>query len=353
MAEPARGAVRVSVVVPAFEEEADIARAVEAVRAQDLPADRIELIVVDGGSGDTTKEVVRRAAEGAALARVVVLDSPVRATPACLNLGLAAARGDVVCRVDARSIPQRHHVRRCVEVLDRDPAVVVVGGSQVARPRDGSPRAVGISRALNNRWGMGLARYRRGAASGPTDTVYLGAFRTADLRAAGGWDERFATNQDFELNRRLGATGVVWFAADLEVGYVPRATVRQLAAQYHRFGRWKVRYWAETGDRPQPRQVALLVAPIAAVLAGAVVVRRIGVVPGAALALLGAVAVEGRGAQGPEAGPLGHAWGVAALVATASGWTTGVWAGALARVRPRSGRPAPASGTAPSGTLPS
>ena len=116
----------------------------------------------------------------------------------------------------------RAHVRRGAPAR---PDVVVVGGAQIAVARDEDPTARGIARALNNRWGMGMSRYRRGAPSGPSDTVYLGAFRTEQLEAAGGWDEAFDTNQDFELNRRMGELGIVWFEASLEVGYRPRASL--------------------------------------------------------------------------------------------------------------------------------
>ena len=88
--------------------------------------------------------------------------------------------------------------------------------------------------------------------------MYLGAFRRADLLAVHGWDERMLSNQDFDLNRRLAADGVVWFDASLQSGYVPRSTFRDLWRQYVRFGRAKVIYWRTTGDRPQPRQRALL-----------------------------------------------------------------------------------------------
>jgi hypothetical protein len=177
---------------------------------------------------------------------------------------------------------------------------------------------------------MGLSRYRRAAASGPSDTVYLGAFRTADLRRAGGWDEHFTTNQDFELNRRLGGDGTVWLDADLVVGYRGRDSLREVFTQYHRFGSWKVEYWRTTGDAPRPRQVALLVAPpVAAVAALAALSRPRAAVAGGVLACATAIAVEVAGTDQPEAGPAGHLVSLAAMGAVAAGWTTGVWSGIL------------------------
>ncbi|MGH9270265.1 MAG: glycosyltransferase, partial [Ilumatobacteraceae bacterium] len=315
---------RVTILVPARDEAADIAECLAAVLAQDHRLDRLEVVVIDGASSDGTATIARRALEAAGV-RHIVLSNPDATTPSNLNVGLAEATGEVVCRVDARSFIPPDYVRRCAGVLSSRPDVAVVGGAQVAVPRGRGPVGLGIARALNNRFGMGLARYRRDAASGPSDTVYLGAFRTDQLRAAGGWDERFPSNQDFELNRRMSALGLVWFDSSLAVGYRPRASLRELALQYHRFGRSKVRYWQTTGDRPQSRQVALLGSPVVAMAAGAMLCamprrsRRVA----AAAAAAAAVAFEVRGSLGPPAPLKAHGIGLLASAIVGGGWTLG------------------------------
>lgn len=325
----------VTVLIPARNEHDDIAGCLEAVLAQDYPHQAIEVVVVDGGSTDGTGARARAVLErrGACLHRHAVVENPAGDTPSNLNRGLLESTGAILCRVDARSVVPSDYVRRCVEVLEQRPEVAVVGGAQVARARGSGPIELGIARALNNRFGMGLARYRRGGTSGPTDTVYLGSFRVSDLREVGGWDERFATNQDFELNRRLGRRGQVWFLEGLEVGYLPRRTLRELAAQFHRFGRWKVRYWRTSADRPQLRQVLLLATPVVA-SAAAVGWWRLARRPvrhGVPLVVVAAAGFELAGPSGPPAGPRAHAVSLAASVAVAAGWITGVWRELLTR----------------------
>lgn len=321
-----------SVLIPARNEASDIGRCLDAVLAQDLPLDEMEVVLVDGGSSDGTGEVASKRLASAGLGRFEVIDNPLGTTPSNLNAGLAAVQGRVVCRVDARSVIPPHYVRRCLEILDERPEVRVVGGAQVARARGTDARSLGIARALNNRFTMGMARYRRGASSGPTDTVYLGAFRTADLRQIGGWNEDFLTNQDFELNRRMGRDGVVWFCDELVVGYLPRSSVRELLSQYVRFGRWKARYWEETGDSPGRRQqVALAAGPVALIvlaLGARGGWRRVGGITGAGLVALGLLEVGG--ASEPRGRPTAHLWAVPAMLATSGGWLWGAWA-SLAR----------------------
>jgi succinoglycan biosynthesis protein ExoA len=321
----------VTVLVPARNEEADIEACLAAILAQDHPADRLEVLVVDGGSTDDTADLASAVLERASYVRWKVLDNVVGTTPSNLNYGLAVAQGEYLCRVDARSIVPTHYVRTCAEVLAARPDVAVVGGAQVAVPADRGHRSVGIARALNNRWGMGGARYRRGAASGPTDTVYLGAFRTTELRGARGWDQTLHTNQDYELNRRMGRQGLVWFDDRLQVGYVPRPDVRSLFRQYHRFGRWKATYWQRTNDRPRPRQLVMLAAPAVGAAAVAVGLGRPSTrVATAAVLAVGAAVFEATGSSTPTPGTAAaRAVSVGASAAAAAGWWTGVVRGVL------------------------
>jgi succinoglycan biosynthesis protein ExoA len=317
----------VSVLIPAKDEEAWIGQCLASVVGQDYPHDLIEVIVVvDAASTDRTDVRAKAILEASDFARVEILRSAGGGTPGNLNVGLAAVGGAVVCRVDARSRIPSGYVRRCVGILDTRPDVAVVGGAQVAVASRDDETGLGIARALNNRFAMGWSRYRRGAASGAGDTVYLGSFRADDLRSVGGWSMDFATNQDFELNRRLRFRGLVWFEAGIPVEYVPRSSLRALYAQYARFGRWKVRYWRSTGDRPRPRQVVLLVGvPATALLGLAVLARspRRAVVVGVATA--GILALEAYGTQGPPARPRGRLTAVAAIGAVATGWLVGAW----------------------------
>lgn len=346
----------VSVLIPTRNEARHIGACIAAIAAQDFPLDRLEVVVVDGRSQDGTAEVAARALAGRGFARTEVVTNPEGTTPSNLNAGLAVARGMYVCRVDARSLVPPDYVRRCIEVLASRSDVVVVGGSQRAVPPRRGAVGVGIARALNNRWAMGFSRYRRGAPSGASDTVYLGAFRTADLRAAGGWSLDFPTNQDFELNRRLGRTGVVWFDAELAVGYVPRDSTPALFRQYHRFGRWKAWYWRTTGDRPRPRQLVLLASPLPVVAALLVAVRRRPVSGVAILAVLGAATLataEALGSDEPEVGPAGHAAGMVAMAAVGLGWLTGVAAGVVEGVGRRTAPgSSPAARSRPSAQTP-
>jgi 1,2-diacylglycerol 3-beta-glucosyltransferase len=98
-----RSAPRIAFVIPARDEEAYIARALESVAAQDWPTTHLEAVVVDNGSRDRTAEVVRglQAAHPDLVVRLV--REPVRGRSRAKNRGVAAAQADVVVFLDADS----------------------------------------------------------------------------------------------------------------------------------------------------------------------------------------------------------------------------------------------------------
>ncbi len=257
----------VTVVVPTLNEETEIAACIEAIGCQTYRAEQVQLILVDGCSSDLTVETARRAAASYRFAEVVILDNIRRRTSVGLNLALARATGQYVSRVDARSRIPRHYLDTSIGILRSRPEIGVVGGSQSAQQRSDRVIDVAIARALRNRWSTGLSKYRRSSTSQPSDTVWMGVFRTEDLRVLGGWAESVALNEDFELNRRYRESNkLVWYEASLISGYLPRRSLTALAFQYFYFGRIKGTWWAR-GEKPAVRQAALLAAPpVAAVL---------------------------------------------------------------------------------------
>jgi glycosyltransferase involved in cell wall biosynthesis len=115
---------RVSVIVPARDEERSITRTVSAVLAQGQPGLEIEVLVVDDGSRDRTAVAAR-----AAGARVLCLPRSAAGgnSAAARNHGARAASGDPVVFLDADCEPGPAWLQTLLAVHDR--GSVAVGGS--------------------------------------------------------------------------------------------------------------------------------------------------------------------------------------------------------------------------------
>jgi len=232
----------ISIVMPCLDEERHIGRAIESLL--DDGRDDLELIVVDGGSTDRTREIVRGFAKRGSenTGRIRLLDNPQRQTSAGLNAGIREARGAYIVRADAHCVYPPGYARRCVELLETTGAANA-GGVQVPIAEESEGEGGGIVQeaialAMRHPLGAGNARWRLGLRSGFVDTVYLGAFRRDLFDAVGFYDTEAITNQDAELNLRISAAGMkVYLEHTIEVRYYPRRTLRGLARQYIRYGR--------------------------------------------------------------------------------------------------------------------
>lgn len=225
----------VSVVMPILNEERHLAAAVGRILAQDYPGE-LQVIMSVGPSSDRTAEIAEQLAAGDD--RLQVVDNPTGKTPSALNLGIAAAKYDIVVRVDGHGELTDGYIRRAVELLDETGAAVV-GGVMDAQGRTAFEQAVAY--AYTSRLGLGGSKFHLSESSaGPADTVYLGVFRKQALLEAGGYDETMHRAQDWELNYRIRSRGgLIWFSPELRVTYRPRSTLKALISQYFATGKWR------------------------------------------------------------------------------------------------------------------
>lgn len=123
-----------SIVVPAYNEEAVIGRLIESVQHEvTAQGASWELVVVDDGSADQTVSVV--AAAAAADARVRLVQGDHRGKGAALRHGIAAARGRWVFMADADLSMPWDNLPRFIGHARRGHADVVIGSREAAGAR--------------------------------------------------------------------------------------------------------------------------------------------------------------------------------------------------------------------------
>jgi succinoglycan biosynthesis protein ExoA len=243
----------VSIVMPVRNEADFMAESLSAVLEQDYPHERLEVLVVDGMSTDTTRHVVRSLARGCASVAVTLLENPGCIAPTALNIGIQRARGDVIVRVDGHCRIARDYVSRCVDHL-RESNVSGVGGPIRTIAKTSTGQA--IASAMSSPFGVGPSSFRTlQDRTLVVDTVAFPAYTRAALELAGPFDEKLVRNQDDEYNYRLRKLGgTLLLAADVRSDYYSRGSLRSLFRQYFQYGFYKVRVMQKHPRQMHPRQ---------------------------------------------------------------------------------------------------
>jgi succinoglycan biosynthesis protein ExoA len=254
----------VTVAIPCLDEAGFIERSVRDALAQTYPADRLEVVISDGGSRDGTLELL--SALAAADPRVRVIGNPGRIQARGLNEILRVARGEVIVRFDAHSEYAPDYVAQCVAELKRTGADNVGGA---ARPRAATPFQHALCAALDSPLGVGGAGYRRADSEGYVDTVFCGAFPREVFERVGLYDPGAVVNEDAELNQRIAAAGGrIYLSRRIVAHYYPRSSLGALIKQYFRYGQGRARTVLKGRRLPRPRNMG----PFLAVAAGVALV---------------------------------------------------------------------------------
>ncbi|WP_435095633.1 glycosyltransferase [Halarchaeum sp. P4] len=119
----------VSVVIPAYDEEAVLGATLEACEALDYPSDKLEVIVCyESDCSDRTPEIAEEAAANSDIIRAVERDEPGGGKAAAANYALRYANGDVIASIDADHRFEPDAIERAVRWFDDEDDVWCVKG---------------------------------------------------------------------------------------------------------------------------------------------------------------------------------------------------------------------------------
>lgn len=320
----------ISVVIPCYNEARHLPETLRALNLQTRPAD--DIVLVDGGSTDGTVATARRLAEAFGLP-LRILHNPARHIPQALNLGIDAATGSHIARLDGHARPAADYLETCLEVWQASGAALV-GGAWEVMPGADTPMAEAIAIAGRTPLGSGGAAYRSGTTTAQdVDTVPFGFFERRLWDTVGRYDETLLTNEDYEFAARIRKNGGrVRFDPRIRCTYFARNDLCALARQYWRYGWWKSRMLRRNPRELRPRQVApaLVSAGSLAALGGALARREAGPWAGLYFASYGVLlAIEAGRRSKFRPGVwarlicayavMHHAWGLGALAGTVLG----------------------------------
>jgi cellulose synthase/poly-beta-1,6-N-acetylglucosamine synthase-like glycosyltransferase/peptidoglycan/xylan/chitin deacetylase (PgdA/CDA1 family) len=219
----------VSVIVPAYNEQAGLEATVRSLVQADHPAP-IEVIIVDDGSTDDTPLIGDRLARE--IPNVRLVRRPNGGKPAALNTGIAHAAHEILVLVDGDTVFQRDTIGRLVGRL-ADPTVGAVSGNTKVANRRG---LIGRWQHLEYVIGFNLDRRMFDILECmPTVPGAIGAFRRQALVSVGGLStDTLAEDTDLTMAICRAGWRVVYEETAIAWTEAP-SSLRQLWRQRYRW----------------------------------------------------------------------------------------------------------------------
>jgi glycosyltransferase involved in cell wall biosynthesis len=200
----------VSCVMPAYNAVRYLASAINSILGQTFGD--FELIVVDDGSTDHTLELLRSYEKRDARVRVISRSNT--GHTGAINDGIAAAKGELIARMDADDLALPERFARQVAFLREHPEVVVVGASvELIDPYD-IPIGEDIAKTTHAEIDAQLLRGSGGAIRHP-----LAMFRRDAYERVGPYRTQFNGSEDLDLWLRLAEIGKVANLPDILLKY--------------------------------------------------------------------------------------------------------------------------------------
>jgi len=178
----------VAVIIPAYNEETFIAGCIDSLLAQNYPQDKVEIIVADNGSTDSTIKI----AESHGIKTCIIPDVKVGAVRNC---GVNNTSGDIVAFIDSDCLAPSHWLKSAVEELESNPNLGAVGGPYFADDKASWMEKV---------WAGKKSKKKREVPNLTGGSFIMS--RELFLRL-GGFDVSLSAGEDDEFSHRISESG--------------------------------------------------------------------------------------------------------------------------------------------------
>jgi glycosyltransferase involved in cell wall biosynthesis len=209
-------AIKISVVIAAYNEEERIGRCLEAVNNQTFSKEKYEVLVIDNNSTDRTSEIAKK------LGTTVIFYNEKQGAVVAKEFGAEKAKGEIVAITDADSVPHKDWLENIDRIM-QNKKIQCIGGTVFSIEGELVKLAFifyDFFARLNQVFGISLIW-------GPNMAVRKSAFTEV-----GGFDTKLRTSDDWEfvlrIQKKFGVHSTL-YSSDLQAKTSPRKH-KQLSA---------------------------------------------------------------------------------------------------------------------------
>ena len=228
----------VSVVIGLLNEEKFLPRLIEDFKNQTYNHSKIELIFIDGMSKDKSWEILEDfKASNHDFYDVVLLKNPKVILSAGMNVGIKAARGECILKVDCHSHITENFIENNVKVIESGEDVCGGPRPNIIENEDGLSKTLLL--VEENMFGSGIANYRKQTSKQYVSSVFQGMYKKEIFDKIGLLDEKVGRVEDNELHYRIRKNGYkIRYSNDILSYQYTRPTVNRMLKQKYSNGYW-------------------------------------------------------------------------------------------------------------------
>lgn len=216
----------VAVIIPTLNEELYIEKCIDSIKTQTYPFEKMDVMIIDGGSKDRTRDIVTEISKIEPNVRLI--NNPGKIQSVAFNIGVKNSDAPIVIRLDAHALYDRRYVEVCVKnatnVANYEYGNV---GGKCTISRQHESVIADANVILNRmRFGIGGASFRVANEKDDTvDSVPFGCFRREVIDKVGLMNEALPRGEDNEYNYRIRAAGYkILFDPSIKCTYFARNT---------------------------------------------------------------------------------------------------------------------------------
>lgn len=228
----------VSIGIVALNEEEYLPLLLKNIEEQTYPHENIEILLIDSGSNDKTKDIMNHfKVEAACFRNIKILDNPKKKQASGWNIAIQNFSGEILIRIDAHSEIPKDFIEKNVRLIES--GEYIAGGLRPCKIVNENAWTKTLLQAENSMFGSSINACRRSTRKRYVKTMFHAAYKREVFEKVGEFNEALGRTEDNELHWRMREAGYKFcFDPDIISYQYARSGLKKMLRQKYENGYW-------------------------------------------------------------------------------------------------------------------